>query len=282
MILIRRLRSFVRWVFRRQEAEQELTDELQDFIERSTRDKVVEGMSPKEADRISRIELGGVDQVKEGVRATRTLAWMGGFELDLKLGARMLLKYWGLTFAGGLALTIAIGIGAGWYDLTGELLHPTLPFSEGDRIVQIDMLNSLTRQNERRLLHDFLGWRRDVESITDLGAFRSLERNLILGEARPEKVTVAQITASAFRLARVPALLGRTLIDADEQPGAAGVLVLGYDLWQGSFGGREEVIGETLQLGSVQAGRRGCHAGRLRVPSEPPSVGATRAPRIRL
>ena len=105
---------------------------------------------------------------------------MDGFGLDLKLGARMLLKYWGLTFAGGLALTIAIGIGAGWYDLTGELLHPTLPFSEGDRIVQIDMLNSLTRQDERRLLHDFLGWRRDVESITDLGAFRSLERNLII------------------------------------------------------------------------------------------------------
>ena len=257
MILVHRLRSFVRWVFRRQEAERELSDELQDFIERATRDKVVDGLSPKEADRISRIELGGVAQVTEGVRATRTLAWMGGFGLDLKLGARMLLKYWGLTFAGGLALTIAIGIGAGWYDLTGELLHPTLPFSEGDRIVQMDMLNSLTRQNERRLLHDFLAWRRDVESITDLGAFRSLERNLIIGEARPKKVTVAEITASAFRLARVPALLGRTLIDADEQPGAADVLVLGYDLWQGSFGGREEVIGETLQLGPLHD--PGCH-----------------------
>ena len=40
---------------------------------------------------------------------------------DYKLGVRMLLKYPGLTIAGGLALAIAIGIGAGWYDLAGKL-----------------------------------------------------------------------------------------------------------------------------------------------------------------
>ena len=41
---------------------------------------------------------------------------------DYKLGLRMLLKYPGLTMAGGLALAIAIAIGAGWYDLVGKLL----------------------------------------------------------------------------------------------------------------------------------------------------------------
>ena len=41
---------------------------------------------------------------------------------DYKLGLRMLLKYPGLTVAGGLALAIAIAIGAGWYDLTSKLL----------------------------------------------------------------------------------------------------------------------------------------------------------------
>ena len=40
--------------------------------------------------------------------------------LDVKLGVRMLLKYPGLTIAGGLALAIAIGIGAAWFDLTGR------------------------------------------------------------------------------------------------------------------------------------------------------------------
>ena len=39
---------------------------------------------------------------------------------DYKLALRMLLKYPGLTIAGGLALAVAIGIGAGWYDLTAS------------------------------------------------------------------------------------------------------------------------------------------------------------------
>jgi len=46
---------------------------------------------------------------------------------DYKLGLRMLLKYPGLTLAGGLALAIAIGIGAGWFDLMGKILAPRIP-----------------------------------------------------------------------------------------------------------------------------------------------------------
>jgi putative ABC transport system permease protein len=72
---------------------------------------------------------------------------------------------------------------------------------------------------------------------------------LILGDARPEPVQVAEITASAFRVARVPPLFGRPLIDSDEQPGAPAVVVLGYTMWQSRFGGRQDVIGQTLQLG---------------------------------
>ena len=168
---------------------------------------------------------------------------------DYKLGFRMLVKYPGLTLAGGLALAIAIGIGAGWYDLSGDLLRPTLPLPEGDRIVEVEMRDSVASEDERRLLHDFLIWRRDVRSIEDLGAYRTLERNLILGDARPEPVTVAETTASAFRLARVPPLLGRPLLDADEQPGAPPVVVLGYGVWQRRFGGRADAIGQTVQLG---------------------------------
>ena len=167
---------------------------------------------------------------------------------DYKLGFRMLAKYPGLTVAGGLALAIAIGIGAGWYDLTRDLWRPTLPLPDGDRIVEIEMRNSLGGEDERRLLHDFLNWRTEARSLTDLGAYRTVERNLILGDARPEPVTVAETTASAFRVARVPPLLGRPLVDADERPGAEPVVVLGYTVWQRQFGGRADVIGHTIQL----------------------------------
>jgi predicted permease len=172
---------------------------------------------------------------------------------DYKLGLRMLVKYPGLTVAGGLALAIAIGIGAGWYDLAGKLLWPTIPLPDGDRIVVVETQNTLTADPEARVAHDFLEWRRDLKSIGDLGAFRTNNRNLIVGNAPPVVVQTAELTATAFGLPRVPPLLGRALLDSDERPGAPSVLVLGYNVWQRSFRGRPDVIGSTVKLGNSPA-----------------------------
>ena len=172
---------------------------------------------------------------------------------DYKLGLRMLLKYPGLTLAGGLALAIAIGIGAGWYDLWGRILAPTIPLPEGDRLVWIETQNILTNEPERRVVRDFLDWRRELRTIDDLGAYRADTRNLILGNAAPEPIQMAELTAAAFRTARVPPLLGRALLDSDEIPGAPSVVVLGYGVWQRSLGGRQDVVGSVVKLGNTPA-----------------------------
>ena len=168
---------------------------------------------------------------------------------DYKLGLRMLVKYPGLTIAGGLALAIAIAIGAGWYTFMGDFWRPQMPFPDGDRLVEIEMRNTAGGGDERRIAHDLAGWRRDGRSIERLGAYRALERNLIVGDASPEPVLVAETSASMFQVTGVPPLLGRHLIEADEQPGAVPVVVLGYHVWKHRFNGDAGVIGRAVQLG---------------------------------
>jgi putative ABC transport system permease protein len=183
---------------------------------------------------------------------------------DYKLGLRMLLKFPGLTLAGGLALVIAIGIGAGWYNFTGKMLSPTIPLPDGDRIVEIETHNLLTNETEARVLRDFLEWRRDLRTIEGLGAYRTDTRNLIVGDLAepregvpgrraPELIQMAELTAGAFATARVAPLLGRTLVESDEVPGAPGVLVLAYDVWQRSLGGRPDIVGTVVQIGNTPA-----------------------------
>jgi len=184
------------------------------------------------------------------VRAARARIRTLDMMQDYKLGLRMLLKYPGLTICGGLALAIAIGLGAGWYDVTRDVLRPAIPLPDGDRIVEIEMRN-LAGGEERRLLYDFSIWRRDAGTLVDLGVYRDIERNLILGDAPPEPVALAETTASAFRLVRVPPLLGRPLVETDQSPGATPVVVLGHDTWRQRFGGRSDVIGRTVQLGDT-------------------------------
>ncbi len=172
---------------------------------------------------------------------------------DYKLGIRMLLKYPGLTIAGGLALAIAIGVGAGYYDLIGKVLAPAIPLPEGDRLVLIETQNTLTNAPEPRVVRDFLEWRRDLQTIEELGAYRTDTQNLIIGNAAPVPIQMAELTAAAFGTARVPPLLGRALLDSDDMPGAPSVVVLGYDVWQRSLGGRQDVVGSVVNLGNTPA-----------------------------
>jgi putative ABC transport system permease protein len=182
-------------------------------------------------------------------RATHARIQGSSVVQDYRLGLRMLMKYPGLTLAGGLALAIAIGVGAAWFEVSHDLFRPTLPLPQGDRIVEVEMRNLQGGADERRILYDFHLWRRDARSLTDVGAYRTIERNLIIGNAAAEPVTVAETTAAAFQLTRVPPLLGRPLVAADEEPGAAPVVVLGYGIWQRQFGADLDVVGRTVQLG---------------------------------
>ena len=172
---------------------------------------------------------------------------------DYKLGLRMLLKYPGLTVAGGLALAMAIGIGAGWYDLAGKLLFPTIPLPEGERLVVIETHEVRTGGEERRVARDFLGWQRDLRSVESLGAYRTATQNLIAGSTPPVPIRTAELTAAALRAARVAPLFGRTLLDSDESAGAPAVVVVGYDVWQRLFGGRSDVVGSVVRLGGTPA-----------------------------
>ena len=169
--------------------------------------------------------------------------------LDFKLGGRMLARYPGLTLVGGLAMAFAIWLGAGTFEFLSQVVNPTLPFRNGQRIVALRNFDVEAQSQENRALYDLAQWRSQLRSVQDIGAWRQLDRNLIIGEGAGEPVALAEISASAFRITSVPALLGRPLVDADEAPGAPPVLVLGHDLWRTRFGGDSGVVGRTVRLG---------------------------------
>lgn len=174
----------------------------------------------------------------------RAVSW-----LDWKLGARLLLKYPALTIIGGLSLAGAIAIGAVGIELAGELLYKRLPFDEGSRVVRLETQDTTASRVEPRVLHDFAIWRRSLKTVAELGAARVSERNVLTGEGRIESLRVAEITASAFPLTRVPPLLGRPLQPTDDMPGAEPVVVLGYDVWQRQFLHDPAIVGRVVTVG---------------------------------
>ena len=171
--------------------------------------------------------------------------------LDFKLGLRMLIKYPALTLVGGLGMAVAIAIGASFFTISYSYIQPTLPLDEGERVVGIENWDGGANDQDRRSLHDFVTWRDELESVEDLGAFRTVGRNLIVPDGPTEPVGVAEMTASGFRVARVPPLLGRTLVEEDEREGALPVVVIGYDVWQTRFAGDPAIVGRDVRLGNT-------------------------------
>src|SRR5918999_1766115 len=169
--------------------------------------------------------------------------------LDWKLGARLLLKHPALTIIGGLSLAAAIATGVVGIELASELLYNRLPFDEGGRVVRLETHDAAASRVESRVLHDFAIWRRSLKTVVELGAARVSERSVLTGEGRVESLRVAEITASAFPLTRVPPLLGRPLQPTDEMPGAEPVVVLGYDVWQRQFLHDPVIIGRVVDVG---------------------------------
>lgn len=187
-----------------------------------------------------------------GRAAPPSAAWLGGLGLDLKLGLRTLVKYPGLSFVSVLGMAVAIAIGSGAFGAIYTMADPDLPLPDGERVVSLQNTNTRNPGNpHRQSLHDFMLWRAELESVRDVGAFRSDARNLIIDGGTPVLVRIAEMSAAGFRVAAVPPVLGRPLVDDDEREGAPPVLVIAYEEWQRRFEGDPGILGAPVRLGGT-------------------------------
>ena len=254
--LMARLRSLWRGVVRTRQVDAELNEEFRLHIDLRASDLVRAGMSPADAARKARAEFGSTEDQVEKARRARGLAWFDALRfswLDVKLGGRMLIKYPVLTIVGGISMAFAIWVGAGTFEAIRQLVFPVIPLPDSDRIVVLQNWDASANRPEFRATHDFVVWREVLESVDDLGAYRTVTRNLMITEGLAEPVFTAEMTAAAFRVLRVPPLLGRAFVEVDERADAPVVAVIGYDLWQRRFQGDCGVIGRTVRITGVPA-----------------------------
>ena len=190
------------------------------------------------------------------------------FWVDTKLGLRMLRKHWALTLIGGVAMTAAITLGASMFNFVQAVSGTKLPLEEGDRVVILQPWNAASRTPQAASMDDFERWRRELQSVVDTGAFRRTERNLITDAGPAGPISVAEMSAAGFRVARVAPRLGRFFIEDDERAGAPPVVVIGYNVWRSRFAADPEVIGRRVQLDGTFHTITGVMPRGLRLPGE--------------
>jgi len=167
----------------------------------------------------------------------------GASLLDVKLSLRMLVKHPGLTLVAVFAL--ALGIPASMAPVhVFDVFEADLPLEGGERIVGLRYREIDGLDERRSSAFEFRVWRERLAGVEEIGAARMDRYNVVVG-GRVSPLPGAEMTASGFRITGIPPLLGRPLIDADEEPGAADVVVIGYEAWRSLFAGDPEVVGRT-------------------------------------
>lgn len=170
--------------------------------------------------------------------------------LDVKVGLRLLVKQPGLTAVALITLMIGIPVGLAPLHAIRAFQAPP-PVDEGTRLQVVKNFDLVSRDWTPSFLYDFLNWRHNLTAFETLVAAASGTYNVIALDDDALPVRGAAVTASVFATLRVPPLMGRALVTADEAPGAPAVVVIARDLWRARLGGDPGIVGRSIRISGV-------------------------------
>ncbi|HEV2115677.1 MAG TPA: ABC transporter permease [Terriglobales bacterium] len=247
MSLLRSLGVGLRALFRKEETEQELQDELRSYMEASAGEKMRRGMSVEEARRAARLELGSTEAIKEEVRGAGWENMLETCAQDLRYALRALRKSPGFTIVAVLTLALGIGANASLFSVVNTVLLQPLPFKNPSRLMML--FEGLPQVGSPKIpfsTPDYTIVKRGQKSFEAIGAVQDKEFELS-GHGEPDRIIGARVSASIFPMLGIAPVLGRFFRPEEDAPGQ-NVAVLSYGLWQRQYGGRPDIVGETIEL----------------------------------
>ena len=260
----KRILSFFRNLYRKREVEQDLDDELHSSVEVLTREKMTQGLSQSAARRQALMELGGVEQVKEEVRAARAGRFLEDFARDIRYALRTLAKSPGFTTVAVLTLALGIGANTAIFSIVNAVALRPLPYSDSDRLVWIaESIPAL--KSEAATGGDYVDWKDQNHTLDRIAAYDTTYRGSLregapgpgsadfnlTGRGTPARVHGAFVSASFFATLGVEPQLGRAFTENEDQPSGPHVVVLMHSFWQQYFGSDPHVPGQTVNLDSA-------------------------------
>jgi putative ABC transport system permease protein len=252
MIVLHRLRSLLRWLFRRKNVEQELHDELQTFVELSAAENIKAGLSPEEARRRAQLDLRGVEQTKERVRTRRWGAWVDEIAQDVRYALRGYLRNPGLTIA--ILLTLALGIGANTaiFSLTDALMLQWLPVDKPEELMQLKMRPADAKEPFDTFSYDIVraiaGQSRIFDGVAGFSGAMTFNVGL---SGNMSKIPVTMVTGGYYKTLGLKPALGRLLNEEDDKKDSPPIAVISYGYWERQFAQQAGVLGQTVLLNGM-------------------------------
>ena len=250
----------LRSLFQKRRVDRELDEELAAYAEASAADKQRAGMSPEAAARAARIEIGSAGWVKHQVWSSRWESIPEKLLQDLRFALRQLVRSPGFAMIAVLSLTLGIGANTAIFTLLNAILLRPLPVQNPGELLlfgdgkaagsTMSVPDGNWRLFSYSFLHDF---RQKDTSFSGIAAVDStqFETKASIAGAAYQTTHVNLVSGSYFSVLGVPAFLGRTIEESDDNtPGAGPVAVASYSWFQRHLNGAPSALGKVIRIQS--------------------------------
>ena len=259
MSLLRNITSGLRSLFRKEQVNRELDEELGEYLEMAAVEKMKQGMSRQDALRAVRLEGGSLDGTKEIVRSGGWESVVDTLWRDLLFAARMLRKSPGFTLVAMLTLALGIGGNTAVFSVMNAVVLRYLPLRNPQQLVFLRLPNappdgvSSTGDVDRSFSYPvFEALRKEHAVFSDLMAYVPLavDKVAVRIGGDPEEAEGDMVSGNFFSGLGVSFTRGRGFALEDETAHAS-VVVLSYSYWTTRFGRSPSAIGQTIYVKGV-------------------------------
>jgi predicted permease len=239
-----KLPLWLRW-----RSNRELDEEIQAHLELEVQNNLIRGMTPEEARFAALRAFGNPTQVRERARENDLVTSAEGLLQDIRYSLRTLRR--SLTFTLVVVLSLALGIGANTaiFSLIDAALLKMLPVRNPEQLVELKSLSPAIGLYELFSYAAFREFRGANPVLSGVLAFRELYDMDFEVDGHGGLANGQLVSGEYFSLLGVHAILGRTILPADEKaPGQSPVAVIGYDYWRQRFALDPDVVGKKIVL----------------------------------
>jgi hypothetical protein len=250
MSLLSHAKSLFRSLFRRREIDADLDAEIRSTVEMLADEKATAGMPPSEARRAARIEVGGVEQVKEEVRSRRAGAWLDTLLQDLRFSLRMLWRSPGFTVVVIITLALGIGVNTAIFSIVNDLVLRPLPVAQPSEIAFL-LLSWKSGDQTTAFAYPYF---REIQKRTSnifsgVTAMQPFQMDGLSINRKSEPMWTGYVTGNFFDVLGVKPVLGRLILPSEGRTaGADPVLVISYAYWKSRFNRDPRIIGRKVTV----------------------------------
>jgi putative ABC transport system permease protein len=252
------------YLLRQRRFEAELAEEMEFHREMSERDADAQGIPfPRAA---AQRAFGSGAWVRNQARDVWIWPLLQELMQDIRFAARLLAKDRRFTVVAVLVLGVGIGVNNMLFTILNAHTIRGLPIGRADRVLYISTVDEQGRP--RGVSYpDFEDLRVAAQTFSGIAAF--INAPVTIGDEghAPERLDGTYLTANAFGIIGVEPVLGRPFGPDEDQPGAAGIVLLGNAVWQTRYAGDPQIVGRSILVNGASASVIGIIPDRSGLPS---------------